>query len=129
MMEFSDAIITGGAGLAGAGGGCGIGWYMIRRLLDQVEALKRELQRLRDEEVKDLKTQLINLQGKCNAETIAADQKNLLGWMKKVDLKLDAVQSSTDEMRGDVKGLDKWLGNMDGVVQNHITNYDIHSKK
>jgi len=128
-MEFSDAIITGGAGLAGAGGGCSIGWYMIRRLLDEVATLKRELQKLRDEEVKELKTQLVNLQGKCNAETIAADQKNLLGWMKKVDLKLDAVQSSTDTMTGTIEGQAKWLSNINDAVQKHITDYFIHSPK
>jgi len=128
-MEFSDAIITGGAGLAGAGGGCSIGWYMIRRLLDEVATLKRELQRLRDEEVKELKTQLVSLQGKCNAETIAADQKNLLGWLKKIDAGMELVKDRTSKMQGTIEGQAKWLENINIDLQAHEKNYDIHKFK
>ena len=127
MMEFSDLATYAGTGAAGGAGGAGIFYMLIQRLFKRQDALESKVDRLSEERVKNLEMQIVNLQGKCNAETIAADQKNALGWMKKIDLKLDDVKSDTDGMKGTINGQAKWLENIDGAVQKHITNYDIHS--
>jgi len=134
MMEFSDLATYAGAGAAGGGGVGGLFYWLIQRLFKRQDMLEAKLDRLSEERVKNLETQVVDLQGDVSdsvkrSATHKANQDNLIGWMKKVDMKLDNVQSSTDTMKGVVESQARWLQNINNDLQKHITDYDIHAKK
>jgi len=141
MIEFSELATYAGASGIGGGSVGGLCYFLIQRLFKRQERLEDESQRLgaellklRDDRVRTLETQLCKLQesvgeSELDAAKRASDLSNLIGWMKKVDTKLDEVKDSTVKSQEAIKGQGVWLENIDSSLQAHLMNYEIHSTK
>lgn len=135
MIEsFGDLMMYAGAGTAGGGSAAGVLYYMMQRLFKRQDKLEDEVKRLRDEQIKSLETQVVDIRdGIIDSEKSAAKhqekQENLLGWMKKVDMKLDVVQASSSKMQGIIENQATWLKDMNEDIRRHIADYNIHHPK
>lgn len=132
-MELADLAISGLSGLLGASGGgsavYAIAKAMIDRHLSRVTELERDVKAMRDDTIASLKKDVDEMKRNCKADQTSAHLTNLLGWMKRVDLKLDGVVSDTAAIKAELIAKGIWMGNMDHVVQDHVTNHAIHGGK
>jgi hypothetical protein len=61
-------------------------------------------------------------------DQLAQDGHNEMGWLKKMDLKLDNISTQVAETRADLGAKGIWLSNLNSVVQDHVQNHDIHGR-
>ena len=140
--EFDTILVgltSGGGGAAAVGS---VVWLMLRAWLQGQFA---ELERLRkaDEEAKLARMAAIEkrmgaLEEGCVAkhdrlsdwqnrlERIAADLANLVGWMRKVDLKLDRIAEDNAAVKADVEAKKVWLTNLNDAVLQHAADRASH---
>lgn len=126
-MDFSpDVIMPALSGISGAT----ITGLLIRTWLQttisELRDLKREIEALKTERIEGLEHRLDKLENNCVGQRVVEELRNLTGWMKKNDIKLDNIHGLLSEHRGQFTGLNKWVENLNEEFQQHVKDREIH---
>ncbi len=149
--ELLQNLLVGGGGVAGGGSIVYlVAKTMLERAVKQFETLQAEVKQLREEKVAELEERIGDIEKSraCAVHEVnfrevfrriehvekAAESvtrmeesmKNMLGWMKKVDFKLETVLTDTSAMKQDLLSKALWMGNINQVVQDHVQDHEIH---
>lgn len=129
-MELADLAINGLTGLIGASGGgsavYAIAKAMIERHLVRVTELERDMKAMRDMTITRLEKDIDSIKANCKADQNSVALINLLGWMKKIDFKLDGVSIDTAAIKSELAQKQIQMGNMEHTVQGHVQDHQIH---
>jgi len=132
-MEDLNAVITAISGGGGVLGGSGIAYMMLKawiaRVMQDNRDLAREVRELRETHIGNILDRIDKIErfnAGCPASEFRESLSNLVGWMKKNDLKLDDVRDKMNQLlaRDEAKGV--WIGNLDRAQQSHIADHSIH---
>jgi hypothetical protein len=131
-----DVAELGTIAAAVGGGGLSVGgvvWYLLRSLITdlkgQVAAMRAEVAHLRDRELADIARRLAKVEeveSNCPGVRLGEKMDNAIGWLKKVDLKLDRIAEDTAAQRSDIAAKGKWLENLDASHASHVRDRGIH---
>ena len=140
MMDWTSVItgIVAGvvAGIAAAQGALRRQAAPEKKLGD----LETTVATLKDEKIAGLAIRMENYEGRCakhhdelahrlrQLDQLAQDEHNQIGWLKKMDIKLDNISTQVAETRADLGAKGIWLSNLNSVVQDHVQNHDIHGR-
>jgi len=144
-MDSEFLSVAGGAATGMLGGG-GVVWWLaqaaISRWMARFEALEGEVKTLRDNHIATLEKRIGAMESGCPArhdklaetlrdlDRLAEDQRNMTGWLKKIDAKLDRISDQTASLgasqAADSAAKGKWLENLDAACQRHFTDREIH---
>lgn len=115
--------------------GAGIVWVVIRAKFAEVKDLRDEVTHLRDKELEGVRESVREVRGElkgvkregCNVgRTVETKLDNLLGWMKRVDGKLDRYAEETAGQREKIGATERWLKNLDDAHNAHARDRSIH---
>ena len=132
--DILQSILTAGGGV-GTGGGIVylIAKSMLERAMRKFDDLSEEVKQLREKEVADLKKRVDAMQENCKKDQSLERMNNIIGWMKKIDMKIDAIVADTATMKADTAALTSdmlgksvWIGNLNQVVSDHVKDHKIH---
>jgi hypothetical protein len=98
----------------------------LNGLVQEVRDARNEVRVLRDEKVRHLEERLKKMEDGCVGVKQQEALSNLVGWMKKIDLKLDRIGEDLATAKADVVGKGKWLENLDKAYQEHARDHRIH---
>ncbi len=138
MSISPEAIISACSGLGGILVGSGIVGLVIKGKFAAVETLTRDLTALKDERVAGIETRMRTFEGACQqkhdrladaltkVEHMGANLENLVGWTKKLDVKMDRLSDQASAQAEHAAAGDRWLQNLDNSHQAHIRDRDIH---
>ena len=130
-MDFGEigtiaASVTGGGISVGA-----VVWYLLRSLIGdlkaQVAEMRSEVAHLRDRELADLARRLgkiEDIEANCPGIRLGEQMVNTVGWLKKVDLKLDRIAEDVAGLRAGISSQGLYIGNLDAAHQR--TSADLH---
>ncbi len=146
-MDESFAQILSGVAALGVGGGSvgGVTWYLLRGLISDLRAqltkATERIERLETQELAAIKSRMAGYEAGCAAhqheladrlrtlDQLASDEKNTIGWLKKLDGKLDRLGESTSAIAAVQSGQAKWLENLDAQHHRHVHDRAIHGGK
>lgn len=146
-MDESLAQILSGVAALGVGGGSvgGVTWYLLRGLIadlrTQLTKATDRIERLETQELAAIKTRMATYEAGCVAhqheladrlrtlDQLASDEKNTIGWLKKLDGKLDRISEAQAATGAKQEATTTWLSNLDAQHQSHVHNPSIHGGK
>lgn len=130
MPEWLIIILSLISGVCGGVGGAMRGSRMAEA---QMQAHFRKLAELENRLENNHEKRLEKLEGfrehhntNCPSQGIKHDLDNALGWLKRIDSKLDMYSAQTAKQDAAIAGQGKWLENLDGAVQSHTRDRGIH---
>ena len=124
--------------LGGAITGAGIVAIIFSKMAGRIGDLQHEVQNLRDNQVSGIERRVATIEQDCprrhaqltewmrQLDRLSEGLTNLVGWMKKVDLKLDRISEDSAAMRADVAAKGKWLENLDSAHNRHVADREVH---
>jgi chromosome segregation ATPase len=131
--------------LSSGGGATAVGllvWWLLRTWLDKqmsrLSDLEKQVEQLKEERIAALESGMADIRANClgrhdhlgqwlqRVERIAADLSNLVGWIKKVDLKLDRISEDTSGLKADIAGKQLWLQNVSEALREHVADRESH---
>jgi hypothetical protein len=128
MMNLDiDSLANGAIGAGGAGVVLlGVARAWLNSLVQEVRDARAEVRVLREEKVAGIEARLKKMEDGCVGIRQQETLSNLIGWMKKIDLKLDRISDDLATAKADVAGKGKWLENLDQSHQDHVRDHKIH---
>ena len=126
MMQFDPGSFL--SGLVGMVAGGGIVAVWVKALLGQVRELRRELVELRDGRIADIERRVEAFQADCIGPRVGESLRNLEGWTKTIDMKLDRIAEEAAAASARIAGDRKWLENLDAAYQRHAGNRETHAR-
>jgi len=122
-----DSLANGALGAGGVGIALlGVARAWLNGLVQEVRDARQEVKTLREEKVAHLEQRLKKMEDGCVGVKQQEALNNLVGWMKKIDLKLDRIGEDLATAKADVAGKGKWLENLDHSYQDHARDHTIH---
>ena len=125
-MELGDVIL----GLSSGGGGAALVAFLAQswfsRLMQRLDRQEARLKELEDKRVSAIEEKIEHIRANCRADQTRTNLDNVVGWMKKIDLRLEIVADTTAGIKAELAAKDKWLGNVSDTVQDHVQNHTIH---
>lgn len=125
-MELADVFL----GLSSGGGGAALVAFVAQswfsRTLVRLDRQEARLKELEDKRVCVIEDKIEDIRKNCKADQTAINLSNLIGWMKKIDMKLESVADTTAGIKAELAAKDKWLGNVSDTVQEHVQDHKIH---
>jgi len=140
MAIATEAIISAASGLGGILSGAGIVVLVVKSKFDRVDNLENSLDNLKVERVAGLERRMATFEGTCQAkherlneslgrvEHMAANLENMVGWTKKLDIKLDRLAEQNATQSAQIAVQDKWLSNLDQSHQMHKADREAHGR-
>lgn len=123
MNSFLLGLIGAASGIVTFGGLVGL-W--LRGQMEDLRDLKREVQGDIKRRIGELETFAKSHQSNCPATGIEHDLANTVGWLKKIDGKLDMFTHETREQRAQIAAQAKWIENLDSSHQHHVRDREMH---
>lgn len=121
---------------------CGVtaGLAAIRLASRRWDRMEQKVENLEKDEMAGIKKRLDAYENRCQQhqdklaarlgtlDQLAADERNTVGWLRKLDSKLDRIAESSAAVAAGQIAQDKWLANLDAQHQAHVHNMGIHRR-
>jgi hypothetical protein len=125
-MELGDVIL----GLSSGGGGAALVAFLAQswfsRLMQRLDRQEARLKELEDKRVSAIEEKIEHIRANCKADQTAINLSTLIGWMKKIDMKLEGVADSVAGLKSEMTAKNIWLQNINETVQDHVQDHQIH---
>jgi len=111
---------------------------IFRNMAGKIGDLQHEVQSLRDNQVHGIERRVATIEHECprrhaqltewmrQLDRLSEGLTNLVGWMKKVDVKLDRISEDSAALRADVAAKGQWIANLDAAHQRHTNDREVH---
>jgi ABC-type phosphate transport system auxiliary subunit len=123
QTDVITSLLSGGGGAAVVAFLAQLWFSRMMQRLDRQDARLRELEEKR---VAAIEEQLEKIRANCRADQTRINLENLVGWMKKVDLRLEVVADSVAGLKSEMTAKNVWLQNLNETVQDHVQDHSIH---
>ena len=123
-MQFdAGAFLSGFLGVL-MGGGVVAVW--LKAVLGRMRDLERDLSELRDRRFAALERRVDAVEHGCIGPRVAESLRNLEGWTKTIDVKLDRIAEEAAATKARLDADRKWLENLDRAHAEHVRDREVH---
>jgi len=123
-MQFDGSAFL--SGLSGILAGGGILLLIGRYVISEMRELRNEVKDLKETRLVQIEKRIEKVEMACVGTQVMEKLGNALGWLKKIDLKLDAIGSETAEQRAQIVSNRDWIRNVDVAHNQHVRDRGAH---
>lgn len=114
------------SGLSGILAGCGLFLLVGRYLLGEMRELRNEMRDLKEDRLVRIEARIDKVEENCVGRQVMEKLANSIGWLKKIDMKLDGISDETAQQRAEIKSNRDWLTNVDRAQAEHVRDRSVH---
>jgi len=130
MPEWMIWIFASAAALTSGFGGALTGARFVAaqyaQKLQKISELEDKVERQLEHRLQKLEAFRSDHDRGCPGTGLVHDLDNVIGWLKRIDGKLDQYSHETREQRAQIASQSKWLENLDHAHNDHVKDRGIH---